>query len=303
MILIGENVHIISKSVKTALENKDENFVKNLIKIQRNLDAIDLNIGPAKGKLDNVFEWLLSMYPQGNFSFDSSDINAIERALKSALNAQNCFINSTSADDDKLKRCVDLALEYNCNLIALSMSKQTGIPKSSDGRMELVLKIYEYCLGKGLSANKIFFDPLVLPVKVDNSQPVEALNTIRMISESFAGELNTVIGLSNVSNGISKELRPLFNRVFAVLSYGAGLSGAIIDAKDTELIRILKMLECNNPKSDVDKLYINLSNMIQCFMEIEDIDFDKNDKEQSDIVKIARVLLGKKIYSDNFLQV
>ena len=58
MILIGENIHIISKRVRQALEDRDENFVKNLVKIQENLDCIDLNIGPARGKLDNIFEWL-----------------------------------------------------------------------------------------------------------------------------------------------------------------------------------------------------------------------------------------------------
>ena len=58
MKLIGENIHIISKSVREALENRDENFVKNLIKIQNNVDCIDLNIGPARGKLDKIFDWL-----------------------------------------------------------------------------------------------------------------------------------------------------------------------------------------------------------------------------------------------------
>ena len=35
MKLIGENIHIISKSVRYALENKDQNFVENLLKIMQ----------------------------------------------------------------------------------------------------------------------------------------------------------------------------------------------------------------------------------------------------------------------------
>ena len=42
MILIGENVHIISKSVRSALESRDEIFINNLIEIQKNMDYVDI---------------------------------------------------------------------------------------------------------------------------------------------------------------------------------------------------------------------------------------------------------------------
>ena len=64
------------------MENKDENFVENLIKIMQNCDAIDFNVGPAKGKLDKIFEWLVPFAVDENISFDSSNIEAIENGLK-----------------------------------------------------------------------------------------------------------------------------------------------------------------------------------------------------------------------------
>ena len=81
MILIGENIHIISKKVREALENKDENFVKNLVKIQENVEYIDLNVGLARGKLDKIFEWLCPLVEGKNISFDSTNIDAIEQGL------------------------------------------------------------------------------------------------------------------------------------------------------------------------------------------------------------------------------
>lgn len=307
MILIAENIHIISKTVREAIENKDENFVKNLIKISQNFDAVDLNIGPAKGKLDMAFEWLCPLVENENnklgISFDTSNLEAIKNGLSIVKNPKNCFINSTSADDDKLEILTDLAAEYNCNLVALSMTKQTGIPKTSDMRMEFVLKIYEKCLEKGIPAEKIFFDPLILPVCVEQSQALEVINTVQMINQSFEDGVNTVVGLSNISNGCNKEYRQLLNRVYAVLLFGAGLTGAIVDAKDTELYRILKMLECNNPQNEIDKLYINLSNMVQCFGDVEDVPYEKENPQQSDIIRAVRVLLNKEIYSDRFAQI
>ena len=303
MLLIGENIHIISKTVRKALENKDENFIKNLIKIQEKMDCIDLNIGPARGKLDKIFEWLVPLTNGKNISFDSTNAEAIVQGLKLVQNSENCFINSTSNDLERLETLTDCALSSKCNLIALTMSNQTGIPKTADERLEIVFEIYEKCMEKGIENNKIFFDPLILPVQADQSQSLEALNTIKMIKESFEPQVNTIIGLSNISNGSPKHLRPLINRVFGVLAYGAGLDAVIMDAKDEELIRTFKILDKKSPESKIDELYLNLSEMIKNFGSLEDIKFDKNNIDDQDIIKTAAVLLNKTIYSDSFTQV
>ena len=106
-----------------------------------------------------------------------------------------------------------------------------------------------------------------------------------------------------ISNGCPKDLRPLINRVFGVLAYGAGLDAVILDAKDTELIRIFKMIENKQPSSSVDKLYIKLAQMINSFQDLEEIEYDTNNVEECNIIKTATVLLNKKIYSDSFTQV
>ena len=285
------------------MEKKDENFVKNLVKIQQNTDCIDLNVGPAKNKLDRIFEWLIPLVGNQNISFDSTNSDAIEQGLSLVKNSKNCFINSTSKDEVKLERLTDLAAKHNCNLVALAMSKETGIPKTADGRLEIIFEIYEKCMEKGIESNKIFFDPLVLPICADQTQALEALNTIQIVKESFEPKVNTVIGLSNISNGCPKELRPLINRVFGVLAFGAGLDAVILDAKDIELIRIFKMLENNNPTSSVDMLYVNLANMVKEFKELEEIEYNHNNIEECNIIKTATILLNKKIYSDSFTQV
>ena len=100
---------------------KDENFVKNLVKIQENVECTDLNVGPARGKLDKIFEWLCPVVGDKNISFDSTNPEAIAQGLNLAKNPQNCFINSTTKDPDRLERLTDLALEFNSNLICLAM--------------------------------------------------------------------------------------------------------------------------------------------------------------------------------------
>ena len=304
MILIGENIHVISKIVREALIKRDENFVLDLINAQNKMDYIDLNVGPAKSDLIEVLPWLAKIIQNNSecgISFDTTNSEEMKKGLQSF--SGKTFINSISLDDERIEKIGGLAVEYGSNLIALTLSKEDGIPKDADGRLEIAFNIYEKCLEKGIDNEKLFFDPLILPICVDQSQGIEAINTIKMIKESFDPPVKTVIGLSNISNGCPKDLRPLINRVYASLAFGAGLDAAIIDAKDDELIRILKMLEMNSPKSQLDKLYINLSDMILNFGELDDVEFDKNDLEQLKVIKTARILLNNEIYSHSFTQI
>lgn len=304
MILIGENIHIISKTVREALEQRDENFIKELIDVQSKMNCIDLNIGPARK--NTFFEWLVPFVKANSkldISFDTTNSDEMKRGLELFGNTQNCFINSASKDDERFEKMTELALEHNCNLILLTLDKETGIPKTSDGRLEIAFELYERCLEKGINPDKLFFDPLVLPLSVDQSQAMEAVNTIRMIKESFDPPVKTVVGLSNVSNGSPKELRPLINRVFACFAFGAGLDAAIIDATDKELVRILKRLESDSAQNDIDRLYIQIANMVKNFGEISDIEYDIDSEEQQKIIKAVEVNSGQKIYSHSFTQI
>ena len=304
MILIGENIHVISKIVREALIKRDENFVLDLINAQNKMDYIDLNVGPAKSDLIDVLPWLAKIIQNNSecgISFDTTNSEEMKKGLE--IFGGKTFINSISLDDERIEKIGGLAVEYGSNLIALTLSKEDGIPKDADGRLEIAFNIYEKCLEKGIDNEKLFFDPLILPICVDQSQGIEAINTIKMIKESFDPPVKTVIGLSNISNGCPKDLRPLINRVYASLAFGAGLDAAIIDAKDDELIRILKMLDMNSPKSPLDKLYVNLSDMISNFGELDDVEFDKNDLEQLKVIKTARILLNNEIYSHSFTQI
>jgi cobalamin-dependent methionine synthase I len=270
------------------------------------MNYIDLNVGPAKGNLEGILPWLCNLVEKNTdlkISFDTTRVEEMRKGLEKSKRPQDCLLNSTSADEVRLEKLTDLAAEFGSNLIALTMNKEIGIPKSADYRVDLAFEIIEKCSKKGIDNEKIFFDPLILPVSVDQAQAQEALNTIQMIKQSFDPEVMTTIGLSNISNGSPKEIRPLINRVFAVLAFGAGLDSAIIDSFDTELINTIKVLEAQSPKNPIEELYISLADMIRDFYEIEEISYDANDPKQVEIIKTARILLNKEVYTHSFRQI
>ncbi len=60
MVIIGENIHILSKKVSEAINNRDAKVIQELAKQQAaaGADYIDLNIGPAR-KNPEVMAWLV----------------------------------------------------------------------------------------------------------------------------------------------------------------------------------------------------------------------------------------------------
>ncbi len=302
MKLIAENIHVISKITKEAFLNRDEEYIKDLITkiITKKPNWVDFNVGPSKGKFEGTIEWLTKIYKQIStipISFDSTNINEIEKGLKLINDTGNCIINSTNADDERLEKFSSIAAKYNTYLIALTLNSETGIPKESEERLNLAFKIIEVCESKGIGHNKIIFDPLVLPLCIDQSQAKVSLDTIRMLKESFDPPIITTIGLSNISNGAPKHLRSIINIVYMTMSMGVGLDSAIVDIFDDELLRVHNMLVENKPQKSYDDVYLNIYNTIQNYGEIDDIAYDKNDKEQENIIKTAKILMNKEIYS------
>lgn len=307
MELIGENIHIISKSVKDAFLSKNKNFFTKLIEIQKNMDFVDLNVGPAKGVFSGILPYLTKIVQEVNpkigISFDTTNFEEMKKGFEEYKNKSNAFINSTTSDKEKFEMLTEYAILQNCKLIALTMSKETGIPKTCDGRLELACDMYERFSEKGIDLDKIYFDPLVLPITADQSQACEAINTIKMIKESFENGVKTIIGLSNISNGCPNEKRALVNRVFLSMAMGAGLDCAIVDANDKDLYEIIKVLEEKNPKSEEENLYLKLYQMTENFEEIENIEYNEDSEEEKNIIKAAKIILNKEVYSDSFTQI
>ena len=101
MILIGENIHVISKIVREALIKRDENFVLDLINAQNKMDYIDLNVGPAKSDLVEVLPWLAKIIQDNSecgISFDTTNSEEMKKGLE-----EMCIRDRLSKVQDKVR--------------------------------------------------------------------------------------------------------------------------------------------------------------------------------------------------------
>jgi 5-methyltetrahydrofolate corrinoid/iron sulfur protein methyltransferase len=306
MYAIGENIHIISPKVKTALQERDGGFFVDLARKQQaaGANALDLNLGPRKKDGPEVVEWLvdcmLEAVPGMTLSFDTTNLAAIETGLKRI--GANAIVNSTSAEEERLANVPPLAAKYGAKLIALCMEK-SGIPVSADARIGIAMeKLMPRAQEVGLPMGNLFIDPLILTVSGCQEYVPHAIETVRMLKMVADPPPMTVVGLSNVSNQVPHEMRPLLNRVYLVMLMAVGLDAAILDPLDTELMGVIQAIEGREDGSAVKALYLRLFDAVAAGEELQPDQVDHSDPEQEQIWKTVQVLLNRVIYTDSFLR-
>jgi 5-methyltetrahydrofolate corrinoid/iron sulfur protein methyltransferase len=306
MIIIGENIHIISEKVKAGLAEKNAHFFQELAvkQVEAGAQALDLNLGPRKKDGEEVFPWIVQTVEavvDVPLSFDSTNILGIEAGLKKVTKAQP-IINSTSAEPERLEKVPLLAKKYNTRLIALTMGA-SGIPVASDERVNIALeKLIPRVIELDIPITDLIIDPLVLTVSGCQEYCPHLIEAVRTLQ--FAGDPPPAIsvGLSNVSNSVPAENRPLINRTYLAMLMGAGLKMMIANPLDEKQNEVIRAIEQRDNSTPVGRLYLSIADRVAAMEEPSIEDVDMSDPEQVEIWKTVQILLNKVIYADAYLQ-
>jgi len=306
MYIIGENIHIISDKVKDALAARDAKFFQTLAvkQVEAGAQALDLNMGPRKRDWEEVFPWIVETVEaviDVPLSFDSTNIKGIEAGLKKVTKAQP-IINSTSADPERLEKVPLLAKEYNTKLIALTMGKGM-IPVTADERVSIAMeKIIPRMLEIDFPITDLIIDPLVLTVSGCQEYCPELIEAIRTLQVVWDPAPMISVGLSNVSNQVPLENRPLIHEVYCAMLMGVDLQVMIADPLDKSLRETIRIIEERDDSTPAGKLYLMINDKIANMEEITINDIDTSDPQQMAIWKTVQILMNQVIYADSYLE-
>jgi 5-methyltetrahydrofolate corrinoid/iron sulfur protein methyltransferase len=306
MYIIGENIHIISPKVKEAVQNKDAEFFKESARkqVEAGADAVDLNIGPQKKHGHEILPWLVETVESVvdvPLVFDTTNLNAIEAACKIVSKAQP-IINSTDARAERLETVPALAKKYNTRLIALTMAEGM-IPVGADERVGIALeRLIPHMVEIDYPVSDLIIDPLVLTVSGCQEYCPECIEAVRTLKFAWDPPPLTNGGLSNVSNAVPHQMRPLLNRVYMVMLMGAGVDMVIADPFDKDLMEEIRIVEERDESTAMGKLYVTLHDRVAAMEELQPEDVDMNDPDQEAVWKTVQVLLNKVIYTDQYLR-
>ncbi len=240
MIVISERINGLFKSVSKAIDSKDTQFLQNLAREQvaAGADVLDINTGPGVDDPPGIMKWMVETVQDAvdvQLSIDTPNVQVMEAGITAAKD--KVIINSTTAEVAKMDALFPLAQKHDSEIICLTLDEK-GIPNDANNRAELAMVMVAKAMEFGISTDRLYLDPLVLPVGAAQDQGMKVLEALGMFKAIADPVPKTVVGLSNVSNN-TKE-RPLLNRTYLVMLLAYGLDAAIMDPGDQDLMYAAK---------------------------------------------------------------
>ena len=173
----------------------------------------------------------ISLKADAAIMVDSTDPAAIERALSCIPG--RAIINSINLEDGgaKARRILSLARRFGAAVVALTIDED-GMARLADRKLSVAKRLLELSLAEGLEEQDLLFDPLTFTLASGDEglrdAAVETLNGLQLIKKEIPGA-KTILGVSNISFGLSAAGRRMLTSVFLDSALKAGLDAAIIN--------------------------------------------------------------------------
>jgi len=255
-IAIGERINATRKSIREAIYARDAEFIRAEAAAQAAAGAsvIDLNGGTKPEEELANLEWIIDTVATAidkPFCIDSASSEALSFATRRIIEVSGrrppengllengvpwLLINSISAEKERYEGVLPVIREFKASVIALALD-DSGMPDDAEKRVSVGRALIERLMSDGVPQERIFADPLIMPVGLDPNLGPQILETVRAFRASFP-DVHITCGLTNVSHGL--PARQLLNRTFLVMLAAAGLDSAILDPTDKKLMSALR---------------------------------------------------------------
>ncbi len=256
-VLIGERINPTGKKkFKEALRAGDIPYIihQGMEQEEAGAQVLDVNVGlpeiDEKEMMLRVLEELQNVTTLP-LQIDTTKPDVMEAALR-RYNGK-AMINSVNGKQEIMDTVFPLVKKYGGLVVALTLDED-GIPEDSARRVEIARKIYAEAAKYGIKKTDIIIDPLAMAVSSDSRAGIATMETVRAIHEM--GGL-TSLGISNVSFGL--PLREFVTASFFTLCMGAGLSAAIMNPLQGEMIKVWRCYNLLSGRDENCTDYINWS--------------------------------------------
>jgi 5-methyltetrahydrofolate--homocysteine methyltransferase len=246
-LIIGERLNASgSKKVRELLAEEDWDGLVAVgrSQVKENAHVLDVNVDYVGRDGERDMRDLVSRLVTNvnlPLMLDSTEWQKMEAGLKVA--GGKCILNSTNYEDgdERFFKVLELARDYGAGVVVGTIDEE-GMARTAERKFAIAQRAYRDALEYGIPAHEIFYDPLALPISTgieeDRRNGAATVEAIRRIRSELPG-VHVVLGVSNVSFGLSPAARIVLNSVFLHDCCEAGMDAAIVSpAKILPLVKI-----------------------------------------------------------------
>ncbi len=242
MIIIGEKINGTIPGVKKAIQDKDEEFIRNLAinQVEAGADYIDICASTAPEIEAETLKWLMDIVQSAvdkPLCIDSPNPKIIEQVFKYAKHPG--IINSVSEEGEKCEVIYPMIQGTEWQVIALTCDKK-GIPSDVQTRVDITKILVEKAQKYDIAPDRIHIDPLVMALSADNQSLLNFIETLTVVKKIYP-TIKVTSGLSNISFGM--PLRKIVNQHFLTIAVYAGMDSAILDPCNRDILTTLLTTE------------------------------------------------------------
>ena len=236
MFVIADRTNGMFSDVNQAIQTRDAAAIQRLAKAQLDggATALDINAGRKVKDVEGTLLWMAETIREitdAPLCIDTAKPEIMKAVLPRVPGAK--LMNSTTADPAMAVEYIGLAVENGAGLIGLTIDAQ-GVPGNVEKRIELGAQLIALALEGGLSMDKLFIDPIMLPIKVTSMNPTHCLLAISQLKAFSDPAPHFILGLSNVSDGCVAT--GLIDRTYVAMAIAHGLDAVFMDPRDKELM-------------------------------------------------------------------
>lgn len=236
MIIVAERINATRKRIGEAFADRDAALLQDEARrqVEAGADYLDVNAALNPAAEADLMAWAVSTVRQATdkpLAVDTANPEAARAGL-ALLPKGSALLNSISGERDRLEAMLPLVVEFETRVVVLAMD-DSGMPDSCEDRWKALKAVFAATDAAGVPRERLLVDPLVRPIATSPEQAGQCLRMIREIGERGEGA-GTIVGLSNISYGL--PVRRHLNRTFLALAAGAGLSAAIIDPLEPDMV-------------------------------------------------------------------
>ena len=240
--LVGERINTHRERFRLRVFERDSAAVLAEVRSQQDAGVthLDINAGGSPAKEADDLLWILDtilpeLKPETGLLIDSMSAECLARALFRIHDRPKTLINAITNDADKLAAILPLVQQHRTGVVAICGSVSSS-PRTSEERLAAAEQLHRALSSAGVADERIYFDPLLLPLAYDPQQPRAVLETVRELTRRWPNA-HTIVGLSNVSFNMPN--RSLLNRAYLAMLLAAGANAFILNPVDAELVGIV----------------------------------------------------------------